>query len=404
MKGVKVEKINIEGSKPKVCVVSFPMPSALVINAFLYSLVEILEPICEKVYVVTSNIPKDRIFSEKIRIQDVKTAMHFKDTISPRWWSTLLQFFKIIAIQMKISLVLTKISKEIDVVIFHTGGNNLFPCVLMAKILRKKVITSAVGSGSLSYWKAYTKQLFSMGGAFSTILNILEKANFYLSDRIIVESEAAALFLNLSKYEQKLVIATRYIDTNLFQIKKNPKERRNLVGYIGRLSFGKGLMEFVKAIQLILKKCSDIKFLIGGYGFLYQEIKDEVENGNMGHKVELTGWISREELPNYLNELKLLVLPSYSEGLPTIILEAMACGTPVLATSVGAIPDVIKDGENGFILEDTSPECIAENVVRVLEHPDLEEIVKNARKLIEENYTYEVAVNRYRGILNRYKH
>ena len=72
---------------------------------------------------------------------------------------------------------------------------------------------------------------------------------------------------------------------------------------------------------------------------------------------------------------------------------------PVLATSVGAIPDVIKDEEAGFIMEDNSPECIAENVRRALEHPNLDEIVKNARKLIEEEYTYEAAVERYRTIL-----
>ena len=77
----------------------------------------------------------------------------------------------------------------------------------------------------------------------------------------------------------------------------------------------------------------------------------------------------------------------------------MACGTPVLATPVGAIPDVIKDGVTGFIMKDNSPECIAENVIRALEHPNLDEIVKNARELIEKDFTYEAAGERYRKIL-----
>ena len=77
----------------------------------------------------------------------------------------------------------------------------------------------------------------------------------------------------------------------------------------------------------------------------------------------------------------------------------MACGTPVLATPVGGVPDVIKDDETGFIIEDNSPECIAENVERALNSPDLDKIVKNARELVEKEFTYEAAVERYREIL-----
>ena len=77
----------------------------------------------------------------------------------------------------------------------------------------------------------------------------------------------------------------------------------------------------------------------------------------------------------------------------------MACETPVLATPVGGIPDLIKDGETGFIMENNSPECIAENIIRVLGHPNLEKIVKNARELVEKEFTYEAAVERYKKIL-----
>ena len=394
--------VKSEKERPlRISVVSFPMPSALVVNTLLYNLVEILEPICEKVYVVTSNIPKDRTFSEKIRIQDVKTAMHFRETIHPRWWSTLLQFLKIIVIQLKMCWILTKKSKEIDIVIFYVGGANLFPPVLLAKALRKKVITSAIGSGSLSYGKSYTKGLFSIGGALSTVFSILESANFYLSDRIIVESESVIDFSGLNKYRKKISITGAvYIDTDNFKIKKKLKDKRNLIGYIGRLSPEKGVLNFAKAIPLILKERDDLEFLIGGDGQLRDKIERYLEGENLNDKVKLPGWIPREEFLTYLNELKLFVLPSYTEGLPHTLLEAMACGTPVLATPVGAIPDVIKDGETGFIMENNSPECIAENIVRALAHPNINEITKNARALIEENYNYQAAVDGYRIILS----
>jgi glycosyltransferase involved in cell wall biosynthesis len=79
----------------------------------------------------------------------------------------------------------------------------------------------------------------------------------------------------------------------------------------------------------------------------------------------------------------------------------MACGTPVLATSVGGVPDLIKDGNIGFIMADNSPECIARNVIRALEHPELEKIVKNARKFIKDEYSYEVMVRKCRDSLNK---
>ena len=389
-----------EKNKPKICVVSFPMPSALVVNSFVYNLVEILEPICEKVYVMTSNIPKDKTFTEKIKIQDLKTAMHFRDTIRPRWWSTLLQFFKIIIIQLKMCWSLIKLSKKIDAVIFYVGGANLFLPVLTAKILRKKEISLVPGLGSLSYKESCSKSLFC--SIFSTILNIFERANFYLSDMLIVYTECAVEFLNLGRYKQKLVTTgARYINTNLFQIRKELRERKNLVGYIGRLEEGKGVMNFVKAIPLISKKQDNLKFFLGGDGPLKDRIEEELKNNNLYLKVEMIGWIPHDKVVDYLNELKLFILPSYSEGLPTTVLEAMACGTPVLATPVGGVPDVIKDGETGFILGNNSSECIAENVIRALEHPNLDEIAENARKQIEKEFTYESAVKRYEKILEQ---
>ncbi len=96
---------------------------------------------------------------------------------------------------------------------------------------------------------------------------------------------------------------------------------------------------------------------------------------------------------------RLLVLPSYTEGLPNIMLEAMACGTPVLATPVGTIPDVIIDGKTGFIMENNSPECIAANVVRALSSPDLERIAEDGKRFAEENFSFEKTVENWKGIL-----
>lgn len=189
------------------------------------------------------------------------------------------------------------------------------------------------------------------------------------------------------------------MDFNEYKIKKQFDERDNLVGYIGRLSGEKGILNFVKAIPAILEEGRETKFLIGGDGQLREKIERYLDEKNLSPKVKLAGWVPHDELPDYLNELKLVVLPSYTEGLPNVMLEAMACGTPVLATPVGCVPDVIKDGENGFIMQNNSPECIAENVVRVLNYSELDKVMKNARELVKKEFTYDAAVERYRRVL-----
>ena len=160
------------------------------------------------------------------------------------------------------------------------------------------------------------------------------------------------------------------------------------------------LVEAVPLLESLKNMDRNIEVMIYGDGPLKNELNRTIQGNNLNDYVKLKGRIPSHDIVAFvLNNFKLLVLPSKFEGLPTIILEAMACGTPVLATPVGSIPEVIKDGETGFIMENNSPECIAENIVRVLEYPDLDKVTKNARKLVEEKYTYEAAVGRYKEIL-----
>jgi len=371
--------------KPNIGVITFPISEAG--NIPLSNLVDILEALSNNFYLITGN-DGYTFFKDDKRI-------HAYGIKHERGTNSFTRIIKYIYVQLKISYQLAKVAKKVDLWIFFIGGDSLLLPMLTAKLLREKVVLAFAGS-SVGTLKATNDNFFKP-------VEILSKINCMLSNRILLYSPNLIKEWNLEKYRNKISIAHKhFLDFDKFKIKKKFGERDNLVGYIGRLSEEKGTLNFVKAIPEISKEKDNLEFLIGGDGQLCDKIKKHLDENNLNDKVKLAGWIPHDELPDYLNELKLVVLPSYTEGLPNLMLEAMACDTPVLATSVGAIPDMITDGETGFIMGNNSPACIAENVIRAIEHPDLEMIVGNARVLVEREFTYEAAVEKYRKILEEF--
>ena len=349
----------------------------------LSNLVDIIYLLSNELHLITGN-DGYTFFKEDTRIH----AYGIKHEKSK---NTFARIFRFVYTQLKISYNLAKIRRNVNIWIFFIGGEGLLLPMLTARVLGKKVVLSLAGFP--------TKGSQLQKDPTSKPTDFLSKINLILSNRIVVYSENIVKERGLEKYRNKVSIAKKhFLDFDKFKVKKQFAERKNTIGYIGSLHKIKGILNFVQAIPVILEKENKIKFVICGGGVLFNEIEEIIGENNLNDKVKLTGWIHHDELPDYLNELKLVVVPSYTEGLPNVMLEAMACGTPVLATPVGAIPDMITDSETGFILENNSPEGIAENVIRALNHQNLDEIVKNARELMEKEFTYEAAVERYRKI------
>lgn len=374
----------------RICVITYPFTLLKITRVYnlLFNLLEILESITDKLYVITGNIPANEIpNNRKYHIINFKMEKELRRHL-PMYIAFPIWLFNYIMGQIKMSYNLLKISKNIDIVIFFLGYDYLLP-MLTAKVLRKKTVMIVTGS-SKSAKIAYNK-------VFYYISRIIEKFSYSLSDQLVVDPQNVSI-LGLQRYKNKIAYGPRHVNPELFKVIKKIEERENIVGYIGRFSEEKGIRNFADAIPMILKECETVKFLMGGDGVLYKETKQKLEMYSP-NKLVFTKWIPHKNLPEYLNGLKLIVIPSYTETGPFIALEAMFCGTPVLSTSVGLIQDIIKEGITGFILEDNSPESIAKDVIRALEYHNLEEIVKNARALVEKEFTYEAAVERYKKML-----
>ena len=297
-----------------------------------------------------------------------------------------------IYLQMQISNKQIKLRDKTDVFVYFLDSHVYLLPVFIGKLLKKKVIIVLAAS--------ILNSAQANSNVYSNVLRLSEYLNFRCANCIIVYSQRLIEKWDLQDYAGKIHIAHRhFLDFETFTVTTPFPDRLPLIGYIGRLSGEKGVQHFARALPAILGDRQDLRVLIGGEGQLKESIVSFLQQEDIAVRVVLPGWISHDELPDYLNQLRLLILPSYTEGLPNIMLEAMACGTPVLATPVGAIPDVIVDGKTGFIMENNSPECIAENVLRALEHPDLVGIVKSARTLVEGEFTFDKAVERWGKIL-----
>lgn len=283
--------------------------------------------------------------------------------------------------------------KNIDLWIFFIGGDTLLLPMLTAKLLRKKVVLASACS-TLQCSNAKNDSI-------STIIGILEHINRLLTDCIILHSPILIKEWNLEKYKNKIRIGHEYfLDFEEFKPECNIYNRQNLIGFVGRLSAEKGVLNFVYAIKEIVNLRDDVEFLIVGEGSLREEIEQYLDNNNLKNKVHLAGWIEHKKLPEYLNNLKMLVIPSYTESGPIIALEAMACETPILATRVGHILDMIDDGKTGFIMKNNSPKCIAENILRVLEYNNIENVTKSARDNVSEYFSYSAALETYSTIID----
>lgn len=282
--------------------------------------------------------------------------------------------------------------KNVDTCIFFMGERTLMLPLLASKILNKRIIY--VSSGSLIKPPGVHKTVFS------EIMGLLEHINHILSDIIILYSNKLISKGDYIKFRDKIIFAHEHfknIDT--FDIRTPLDAREIQVGYIGRFSEEKGIQNYLNALLILSNEHPNYKFLIGGDGELKNLVQNFIKQNNLNNKVKFAGWISHEILPDCLNKIQLIVLPSYTEGLPNIMLEAMACGALVLATPVGMIPKVITDGETGFIMEDNSPKCIAKNVIRALNSPKIEKIAKNGRQLVVDNFTFKKTAANWQRIL-----
>jgi glycosyltransferase involved in cell wall biosynthesis len=170
-----------------------------------------------------------------------------------------------------------------------------------------------------------------------------------------------------------------------------------VVGVIGRLSPEKGVDRALQVHRAVTQKVADARLLIAGEGPEGARLQRYAEELGVGGSVRWLGY--RESLGEVYRQLTVLLIPSRSEGLPNVALEAMAYGVPVVASSVGGLAEVISEGEDGFLLPPDDTTGLARRVLEILQDPSLRErLGRRAVEAVGARFSLEARTRAMTGI------
>ncbi len=179
----------------------------------------------------------------------------------------------------------------------------------------------------------------------------------------------------------------------------NAKEKKIRLLYVGRLHEVKDISSLLQAFNLVKRTHPDLHMTIIGKGSSRDILLNEVEKLGVSNEVEFVGEIDHDMLPSYYRRSDIFVLPSLSEGLSNVLMEAMACGLPVVATDVGGNQELVEHDQGGYLVKPKSSEELAAAVTNLVEDPDLREKMGKFNRKYIEKFEQETVLRRRAKIL-----
>jgi glycosyltransferase involved in cell wall biosynthesis len=372
------------GRDHSVCVVTHPISHAS--EAAVDGLLEVISAEAS-VSLITANLPDDSVVWEEYEVTKVSDTGTGDSVVVAAW--------RFLRNQIRMCQAIRR--RDEKIVLFFGAMSYLLP-ILFARAIGKQVILEPRGNVPDSLHRIWAERMpDQIAYLLSRGVWALERVGYASADAILTLSPGMAEDLELGRYENKLhKHGARPVDIERFRLETPYENRERRIGYLGRLDEEKGVDIL---IDVVARLPDDVTFVFIGDGALREQIErelaDEIERGT----VEVTGWVDHQAVPARLNELQLLVMTSRTEGVPTTALEAMACGTPVCATPVGGIPDVVRDGETGKLLDSNSAARMASQIATLLNDEEARVgMSKGAREFVVENYSFDAVVERYRTV------
>lgn len=220
------------------------------------------------------------------------------------------------------------------------------------------------------------------------IISVLNKA-----DTVMVLSKSWREFVLKIAPEARVQIVYNYVSPPLRIQQQTVPASDDIVNilFLGLIGKRKGVYDLVNAVKKIkLDGYQEFKLLIGGNGEV-EQLQQLILDNDLKNEIIYLGWVSGEAKEEYLRSCDVFILPSYNEGLPMSLLEAMSWGKPVISTRVGGIPELIRDNQDGRIVDAGSVDQISSTLIELIESEDKRrQFGQSARERIEEKFSDKV--------------
>jgi glycosyltransferase involved in cell wall biosynthesis len=281
----------------------------------------------------------------------------------------------------------------------------------------------AIPAARLAGVRVIIASIQDIGAYLTPTKKRLQKLICRWADCIVANAEAVRQWLIAEGYNPaKITVIRTCTDLSKFANKTSGTGLRQelglpplspLVAVLSRLDRVKGIEYFLEAAAMVARRVPEARFLVVGDatkqvdGDYRKELERRADRLGLGARIRFTGL--RHDVPDILAEVAVSVLPSLSEGLSNVLLESMAAGVPVVATTVGGNPEAIEDGVTGLLVPPRDPGALAQAICRLLDSPELASRFGQAgRERVIERFSLERMVQEteslYLDLLNRAGH
>ncbi len=262
--------------------------------------------------------------------------------------------------------------------------------IILSKLHRRSTLVQFHG-GNLSN--------FEKNGHIPTYVKIFFKLATHFVLLTHIQKQPLLKYCDVSK----MSIIPNMIDTRIF-LKKNPKQNaRYKILYMSKIESQKGLFDVLESIKLVLNKFSNAKFLFAGDGPDKEKAKLLCSETGIKDSVKFLGYLKDQKKINFLCNGDIFLFPShYQEGMPYALLEAMAAGLPVIASSTGGVTEIIEQNKNGFLIQPQEPNKLAQAINSLLKDQRLrEELGKTNRFKAETEYDIKVVSKKFNKLYQK---